>query len=205
MVEPDRSPAAPNAAPAGPTGTRPLVSGAPVVIGLIVIGLAVAAMLFSLGRDPGLPAVMAQHYTAMMAGTVAPDLPQTEPAALADALTRAGVAFRPRIVSLAPDFELLGGRRLDVGDKAGAAWLYRAPSADAALALAFPGQLDDLGAPDSIRQDGTPVLRIFRKTTQTIACWQDGPLVYAFISTLPGETVIRLARRHGAPSAAATP
>ncbi|HZA36605.1 MAG TPA: hypothetical protein VE505_16830, partial [Vicinamibacterales bacterium] len=55
-----------------------------------------------------------------------------------------------------------------------------------------------LGTPDDVRRDGGPGLHIFRKTTQTIACWQEGRLVYVFISTLPGEVVIALARRHAA-------
>jgi len=41
-------------------------------------------------------------------------------------------------------------------------------------------------------------LFLYRKTTQTIVCWQDGPLVYALISTLPTEQVVRLARRAAA-------
>ena len=69
---------------------------------------------------------------------------------------------------------------------------------DSALAEAFEGRLEDLGTPDDVRRDAGVTLLIFRKTTQTIACWQEGRLVYVFISTLPGEVVIALARRHAA-------
>jgi len=38
-------------------------------------------------------------------------------------------------------------------------------------------------------------LRVYRKITQTIVCWQDGGQVYVFTSTLPGEVVLGLAKR----------
>jgi anti-sigma factor RsiW len=135
-----------------------------------------------------------------MAGSLAADVQGGDPAVLGRALARTGAPFAPRIVALDPEFQLLGGRAVDIDGRAGAAWLYRSPSSDFALGLAFRASLADVGAPDEAREHGGPALYIFRKTTQTIACWQDGPLVYALISTLPTETVIRLARRHAAPT-----
>jgi hypothetical protein len=181
-------------------GSRPLVSGAPVVIGVVVLLLAVTALVLSLGRAPGLPAKLSQEYTSMMAGSLVPTVESSDAAALVREIVAVGATVTPRIVSLEPDFTLLGGRPHTVAGRPAAAWFYRSRSVDSALGLAFEAHLADLGPPDDIRQHAGTTLHVFRKTTQTIVCWQEGPLVYAFISTIPSEVVIALARRHAAPS-----
>jgi hypothetical protein len=174
------------------------VSGGPVVVGVVILGIAMAALLMSLGRTPGLASKLSQDYTAMMAGSLAPTVRDADALTLASALGRQGLGFTPRVVSLEPEFSLLGGRPHTFAGRSAAAWFYRSPSVDSALAEAFGGQLADLGPPDDTRQVGGTTLHVFRKTTQTIACWQEGPLVYAFISTIPSETVINLAGRQAA-------
>jgi hypothetical protein len=181
------------------SGSRPLVSGAPVAIGIGVLVIAVTALLLSLGRAPGLPAKLAQEYTSMMAGSLAPVVRGGDAATLGRDIAAAGSAVTPRIVSLEPDFTLLGGRPHTVAGRRAAAWFYRSPAVDSALGLAFEGRLTDLGPPDDVRHQERTTLHVFRKTTQTIVCWQEGPLVYALISTIPSEVVIALARRHAAP------
>jgi hypothetical protein len=181
-------------------GSRPLVSGAPVVIGVVILVLAVIVIVLSLGRTPGLPATLSQEYTSMMAGSIGPTVESADAAALARAIGVVGATVTPRIVSLEPDFTLLGGRPHTVAGRPAAAWFYRSRSVDSALGLAFEAHLADLGPPDDVRQHAGTMLHVFRKSTQTIVCWQEGPLVYAFISTIPSEAVISLARRHAAPS-----
>jgi hypothetical protein len=173
------------------------VSGAPVFIGVVVVGVAIAAVLLSLGGTPGLPATLSADYTGMMAGSLAPSVQDADPGTLARALADR-VGFTPRVANLEPEFTLLGGRPHTFAGRRAAAWFYRSPSVDSALAEAFEGRLGELGPPDDTRTDEATTLHIYRKTTQTIACWQDGPLVYAFISTIPSERVIALARRHAA-------
>jgi len=190
---------APTQDPGDWTGPRPRVSGTPVVIGAIVIGLVIVAMLASVTNRPGTAALLSQDYTSMMAGLLAPEVQTTDPSALASALVQQGLPFVPRIVALEPDFRLLGGRRHKVEAREAAAWFYRAPSAEMAIAEAFEGNLDELGAPDETRTDGARPMRVYRKTTQTIVCWQDGSIVYTFASTLPTEVVLRLSRRLVAP------
>jgi hypothetical protein len=190
------APDAPGTRP--PAASRPLVSGTPVIVGAVVLGIVVALLLMSLGRTPGLASKLSQDYTAMMAGSLAPTIQETDAARLARALESDDDRFRPRIVSLEPQFTLLGGRPHTFAGRRAAAWFYRSPSVDSALAEAFEGRVEELGPPDDRRQGGGATLHIYRKTTQTIACWQVGPLVYAFISTVPSETVIALARRHAA-------
>jgi hypothetical protein len=169
-----------------------------VAVGAAILGIALTAMLLSLGRAPVPASKLSQDYMAMMAGSLSPTVREADAAPLARALAGADLGFVPRIVSLEPDYTLLGGHRHTFEGRPAAAWFYRSRSVDAALAEAFEGRLDDLGTPDAVRSDGGPRLHIFRKTTQTIACWQEGRLVYVFISTLPGELVFALARRHAA-------
>jgi hypothetical protein len=180
------------------TGERPLVTGTPVVIGVVILGIALTVMLLSLGRAPVPASKLSQDYMGMMAGSLSPTVHDANPATLARALAAENLGFVPRIVSLEPDFTLLGGHRHTFEGRPAAAWFYRSRSVDSALAEAFEGRLEDLGTPDDVRRDGGPGLHIFRKTTQTIACWQEGRLVYVFISTLPGEVVIARARRQAA-------
>ena len=176
-----------------------MVTGTPVVVGVVILGVAVAVLLMSLGRTPGLASKLSQDYTAMMAGSLAPTVQDADASTLAHAL-----ASEPPGVSAArrePRAGVRAARRPSPH--------VRRPSRGAlvlpidrrwtrCLAEAFEGRLEDLGPPDDTRQDDRVTLHVFRKTTQTIACWQEGPLVYALISTIPSETVIALARRHAA-------
>jgi hypothetical protein len=203
---PERPPAeAGRGVPGNPTrehATRPLVSGAPVVVGVVVLVVAIVTVLVTLRRDPGIPAKLADQYTAVMAGSLTADVRTSNPEQLSEALARAGVPFTPRVAGLEPALVLTGGRRHEVAGRPAAAWLYETPGKDVALVQAFQGRLDELGSPDE-RREGAGGLLIFRKITQTLACWQEGSLVYVFSSTLPGETVIGLARRHAAASTGA--
>jgi len=180
------------------TGSRPLVTGAPVVIGAVVLGAVLIVLIASLGRQPDLVARLSQQYTAMMAGTLAPDLHTADPVELADGLRRNGLPFTVRVPLLEPEFRLIGGRATSVDNRVTAAWMYRADDAEMVLVEGFSAPLTELGASDDRRVDRHPELLLYRKTTQTIVCWQEGPLVYALISTLPTEQVVRLARRAAA-------
>jgi hypothetical protein len=186
---------APHSEPTEWTGPRPRVTGMPVVLGAIVIGLVLVAMVASLTRRPGLASRLSQDYSAMMAGSLAAEIQTSQPDALAASLVEQGLPFVPRIVSLEPDFALLGGRRHQLEARRGAAWFYKAPSSELAIAEAFEGDVEALGPPDDTRADGPRPFRVFRKTTQTIVAWQDGGQLYVFTSTLPSEVVIGLARR----------
>ena len=48
------------------------MSGNRSSIGVVILGIAVTALLTSLGRCPGLPAKLSQDYMGMMAGSLAP-------------------------------------------------------------------------------------------------------------------------------------
>jgi hypothetical protein len=187
------------------TGSRPIVSGPPVVIGIVVIAIAIGVIVATLGRPPGLPAALSQAYTALMAGTLTAEVRESDPAALAAGLRDAGAGFAPRIVPLEPELSLIGGQLRDLPGRPAAAWIYQAPDMERMLGIAFRGTLSDLGPADDLRTDPPPPLQIYRKMTQTLVCWQEGDLVYSVITTLPSERVIALARRAATPPAGAQP
>jgi hypothetical protein len=187
------------------TGSRPIVSGPPVVIGIAVIAIAIGVIAATLGRSPGLPAALSQAYSALMAGTLTPEIRVTDPSALAARLRDAGAGFAPRIVPLEPELSLIGGQLRDLQGRPAAAWIYEAPDRERMLGIAFRGTVADLGEPDDMRPDPPPALQIYRKMTQTIVCWQEGDLVYSVITTLPSERVIALARRAATRPAGAQP
>jgi hypothetical protein len=179
---------------------RPLVTGVPVAVGVGVALVAAAALVVSLTRDPGLPAHVATHYVGMMAGTLGPQHVTNDPAVLTDAIVRSGLRFSPRIASLEPQFTLVGGRVHQLEGRPTATWFYRDARSEMLLGEAFVGTLDQLGEPDHVRSDREPFLHVFYKTTQTLVFWQQGPVVYALITTLPAERAIALARRLATPA-----
>jgi len=182
------------------TGSRPLVTGVPVVIGAVVVGSILIVLLASLGRQPDLVAQLSQQFTAMMAGTLAPGVRISDPERLVEALRRDGLSFTVRVPVLEPDFQLLGGRTTTVDHRPTGAWMYRSADADLLLVEVFEAPLAQLGPADDRRAEQRPELLLYHKTTQTIVCWQERSLVYALISTLPTEQVVRLARRAAAPA-----
>lgn len=176
------------------SGTRAPISGTPVVVGAAIVGLVLIVILATVRRDPGLVASLSQEYTRVMAGTLVPTV-RPPAGALGDQLRNAGVGFDVHVRDLGPEFVLLGGTTTDVEGRRVAAWMYRAHGSETVLVEAFRGGVDELGTPDEVRADPPPRLALFRKTTQTIVAWQEGPLVYVLISTLPTEQVVALARR----------
>lgn len=181
------------------TGKREQVTGVPVVVGAVVIVLAVVAILVTLTRSPDIVAQLSQDYVRMMAGQLEPTIEERDARSLADVLGRE-LPGPPRIGRLEPDFTLRGGRHHEVDGRRAAAWFYEAPTADLAIAEAVDVRLADLPEPDETRMGAGPPLRIYRKQTQTLVVWEEGALVYVFISTLPGERVIALARRLAMPA-----
>jgi hypothetical protein len=184
------------------SGPRPLVRGAPVVVGAIVAALALGALIVALTRDPGRPSRIAAHYVAMMAGALSPRFETADPVELSAALARSDLGFTPSVASLEPEFTLLGGDVHELDGRPIAAWFYRDSRADMVLVEAFAGTLRDLGEPEDVRTERQPALHIFRKTTQTLAFWEGGDVVYVLVTTLPGERAVTLARRLTTPSSA---
>jgi hypothetical protein len=180
------------------TGPRPRVTGAPVVVGAVLIGLVIVVITVTLTRSPDIVAKLSLDYVSMMAGQLVPEREERDPQALAGWFG-SHLPAAPRIVPLEPEFTLLGGRRHTVDGRRAAAWFYESPTADRAIAEAVDVRLADMPEPDETRTGAGPPLHVYRKQTQTLVVWEEGGLVYVFISTLPGERVIALARRLASP------
>jgi hypothetical protein len=130
-----------------------------------------------------------------MAGSLVAEHAMGDPLALSRALARTQPAFAPRIASLRPEFVLLGGAAQTHRGRPAAVWFYRDGRSEMVLGEAFVGTLEELGTPEHVRRDRTPALHVFYKNTQTLVFWQEGPLVYVLVATLPSERTIGLARR----------
>ena len=174
---------------------RPLVRGIPVVLGLFALLVAASVLIVVLTRDAGWPADVAADYVAMMAGSLAPEHAIADPSALSRALAHSEPTVTPRIAPLGPEFMLLGGAAHTLRERPAAVWFYRDARSELMLGEAFVGTLAELGTPEHVRSDRAPALHVFYKNTQTLVFWQEGPLVYALVATLPSERTIRLARR----------
>jgi hypothetical protein len=174
---------------------RPLVRGIPVVLGAAGVLLAAIVLIIVVSRDPGPVADVAADYVAMMAGTLVAEHAIGDPVALSRALAQPQLAFAPRIASLRPEFALTGGAPHAFRGRPAAVWFYRDARSEMVLGEAFVGTLAELGTPEHVRSDRAPALHVFYKNTQTLVFWQEGPLVYALVATLPSERTIRLARR----------
>jgi anti-sigma factor RsiW len=163
-------------------------------VGAILVLVAMAALVASFRRDPGLAVRISQEYVAMMAGTLTPAVSGGDAVTIAGQLSRT-LAFTPPIQPRVGDFNLVGGRVHQLDGRPVAVWFYRADSAEMALGMAFAGTLTELGPADETRTGAHPPLTIFRKSSQTLVFWQDGELLYVFVATLPGERVIGMARQ----------
>lgn len=184
------------------SGPRPLVSGTPVIVGLVGALVLVGVLGFLLTREPGLAARISTHYVDTMAGELTPRIRSRQPEAIARGLADAGLPFTPRVIALDPDLELVGGAVHDVSGRPVGAWFYRNTHAETVLVEAFRGTLDELGEPDQTRADRDPPLHVFHKASQTLLFWQEESLVYVLVSTLPAERASALARRLASPAQA---
>ena len=182
------------------TGRREHVSGPAVVVGAVVIAVLAIAVLATVTRSPDIVAQLSQDYVRMMAGQLGPAIEEPDAEALARELSR-HLPGTPRVALLEPDFTLRGGRPHEVDGRRAAAWFYEAASAELAIAEAVDARLADLPDPDETRSGVGPPLYIYRKQMQTVGVWEERELVYVFISTLPSERVIALARRLADPVA----
>ena len=160
-----------------------------------MVGIVLLAMVASMTRRPGVAALLSQDYTSMMAGLLAPEVQTGDAAVLTSALAEQGLRFAPRIVTLEPDFTLLGGRRHLVEAREGAAWFYRAASAEMAIAEAFEGRLDELGAPDDTRTERTRRCACTARPLRPSCAGRTAARVHVAHRRCQGEVVVRLAKR----------
>ena len=182
------------------SGPRPLASGAPLLVGGVLVLLLVTVLVVALRPGADVPSEVAAHYVALMAGTLQPGIETRDGEALSRRIADPALGFTPRVGELGPEFALVGGGVHRLGERPAAFWYYRDRRADVLLAEAFAGTLDDVGRPGEVRGEPPVPLHVFRKTTQTLVFWQEGTEVYVVTTTLPGERTIALAQRLAAGS-----
>lgn len=173
---------------------RPLASPGPILVVVTIAALAMIVAVASIVRRPAVPAVISEDYSRVAGSLLLPDVRESDPAALARALSRrqSSLALRlPRLRSAG--YTLEGGAVRPMSNQPGVVAMYRNRALDLLVVHAYQGSLSELPAQPEVRQVGGRRFVLQRKATNILVFWQDGPVVMVITSSLPVEQVIKLA------------
>lgn len=172
---------------------RPNANAGPIlfVAGLGVI--AVAALVLSMFRDPGLPAYVQDSYMRVAGGLVTPDYAVRNTVGLAATLSQAppGSVRVPALDSVG--YELDGGTHVTLGGTPAAIAIYHNALRDLVTWHGVIGTLDDLPPTPDLRVLGGRRYAMHYKASTAIVFWQEGPILMAVTSALPAEHVMVIA------------
>lgn len=180
--------------PDGVPATRPLVEPGPVIVVAAIGLIAIAGLIVSLFRHPGVPAVVAEDYTRVAGGVLAPEVRGADAAALTAALA----ARQPGLDARVPDlsgagYRLAGGAVHAMAGQPGVVAIYRNDLQDLLVFHAFEGHVSDLPNTTDVRKHEGRRYYVHRKAADILVFWQDGPRVLVVTSSLPAEQVLKLA------------
>lgn len=177
-----------------PPATRPLVETRLVVIVAGVGLIAIAALVASLFRDPGVPAAVSRDYSRVAGRVLRPDVEASDPAALTAALDARQPGIDARVPDLAAaGYRLAGGTVRDVDGHAGVLVVYHNALQDLLVWQAYRGNVSDLPDTSDVRRHEGRRYYVHRKAASILVFWQDGPRVLVVTSSLPAEQVVKLA------------
>jgi hypothetical protein len=173
---------------------RPLVSGGPIVVVAAIGLIAVAAVVLSLFRHPGMPALIAEDYMRVAGSLLVPEIATSDANRLTASLLERQPACRARIPDLRDQgFMLAGGAVRTVDHRPGVVAIYRNGLMDLVVIHAFAGAASDVPASSEVRQQDGRQFYIHRKSTNVLVFWHEGESVMVLTSSLPAEQVFRLA------------
>lgn len=172
---------------------RPLANAGPFLfiggIGLV----AVAGLVLSLFRNPGLPAYVEDSYMRVAGRLVTPDAPVRDAAGLSAALSQAppGSVRVPALDS--QGYELDGGTHVTLGGVPAALAIYHNALRDLVVWHGVTASIDELPPAPDLRVVGGRRYSVHYKATTTIVFWQEGPILMSITSALPAEHVMAIA------------
>ena len=138
-------------------------------------------------------------------GVLVPDLKAADPFALAEALRVRQPSLAARVPALTDaGYELAGGAVRPIDDRPGIIALSKSPAGPAGVPRVSRARLELPGTPE-VREDRGRAYAVYRKSTNILVFWQEGPVVMVLTSSLPVEQVMKLAfaaAAHRVPSAA---
>ncbi|HEX6209904.1 MAG TPA: hypothetical protein VF136_03950 [Methylomirabilota bacterium] len=189
------------AASGAPDATRPLADPRPFLVLLAVALVAIGGLIWSLFRDPGLPAYVAEDYMRVAGGIVVAEHRTDDPAALSATLARElpGPAIAVPDLS-ASGYVLEGGRVYEVAGHPGVLAIYHNDLRDLLVYQAWHGSVDELPPTRDVRLRPHRTCYVFQKSTSTLVFWQDGPVVRVLTAGLPTEHVVKIAVQEAAPA-----
>lgn len=172
---------------------RPLASAGPVLVVAAIALVAVAGLVLSLFRDPGLPAHVAEGHMRVAGKLVTPAAPEADAARLSAALG-APLGAPVRVPSLdRAGFRLTGGAPVSLGGAPAAVAIYQNDLREFVVWHVVSGDVAALpGTPDA-REIGGRRCFVHYKGSTTLVFWQEGPFIAAISATLPAEQVVAVA------------
>ena len=172
---------------------RPLASAGPVLVVAAIALVAVAGLVLSLFRDPGLPAHVAEGHMRVAGGLVTPAAPEADAARLSAVLAAPlGAPLRVPILDRA-GFRLTGGTPVSLGGAPAAVAIYRNDLREFLVWHVVAGDVATLPGTSDAREVGGRRCFVHYKGSTTLVFWQEGPLVAAISATLPAEQVMAVA------------
>lgn len=174
---------------------RALARPGPFVVLAAIALLAIAGLVISLLRDPGLPAHVSEAYMRVAGGLVAPSIAAPDAAALSTALARTAPGA-VRVPALdGSGWRLEGGTGAEtLGGRPAATAIYRNAIGEYLVWHAVDGSVDELPPTSDVRDAGGRRYFVHYKATNTLVFWQEGPRLAVIAASLPAEHVVAVAR-----------
>lgn len=172
---------------------RPLANAGPfLVVGGIGL-VAVAGLILSLFRDPGLPSYVQDSYMRVAGGLVTPAFTVRNPFGLAATLSQSppGTVRVPALDL--QDYTLEGGTHVSLGGRPAALAIYHNTLRDLVTWHGLRASAEDLPPPPEQRVLAGRRYLLHFKATTTIVFWQEGPILMAITAALPAEQVMTIA------------
>jgi anti-sigma factor RsiW len=160
-------------------------------------GLAAAAVLVLLLLSRGaedITAAAAEDLVDYRTGMLALELETTDPPALEQYFTDAGLRFTTRVFDFGMmGYRLTGGLAHRLAGRTSALFAYRGADGRNLVCQMFEGRIDELPAAYDERENNGIRFRIYRAGDLTLVFWQEGAVLCVLASDGPAEEAIQLA------------
>jgi anti-sigma factor RsiW len=142
-----------------------------------------------------LPEQVASDFLRLRDGTLELELESSSEPQVEAFFAERGIPFPTRVFDFRMmEYEVLGGRRHQVGGRPSALFAYRGPGESLLLCQMYLGRVDELGGePDVRRSDSGIDFYLYRAGEVTVIFWQEGDVACVLASDAPAEQAMALA------------
>jgi anti-sigma factor RsiW len=185
------------AAPTPPAARLRLSPRPAIALGLLVlVGFALATVLWRARREPAVPAAIARAYVDYRGQKMPLELRTANTAEMEEFFAAHGIAFPTHVYDLGMmGFRLVGGRVHGLPEgRPSALFAYEAvKDGVAVLCDMYAGRLEDLPPPAETRENEGIRFDVHRQDGLTMVFWEEGDIVCVLVSDMPADDVIKLA------------